>query len=53
GVELGIGQNLNEINYNPLLIIKKNPIFIEEEDTGIGQPPPNEKPSVFFYIPFG
>ncbi|TLD22869.1 hypothetical protein PspLS_07031 [Pyricularia sp. CBS 133598] len=44
GAESGKGQNLNEVNYNPLLTIEENPIFVGEEETGIEQPPPDEEP---------
>ncbi|TLD04283.1 uncharacterized protein PgNI_12096 [Pyricularia grisea] len=48
GAKLGTKQNLNQINYNPFPTIKKNPIFIGEKETGIEQPPPNEKPLRIF-----
>ncbi|TLD13438.1 uncharacterized protein PgNI_02714 [Pyricularia grisea] len=44
GVKSGIGQNLNQVNYNPLPTIEENPIFIGEEETGIEQPFPDEEP---------
>ncbi|TLD11508.1 hypothetical protein PspLS_11462 [Pyricularia sp. CBS 133598] len=44
GAESGTGQNLNEVNHNPLPTIEENPIFVGEEETGIEQPPSDEEP---------
>lgn len=44
GAKSGTGQNLNQVNHNPLPTIEENPIFIGEEETGIEQPPPDEEP---------